>query len=205
MKVSLLNRRTAPQIVKLCAACFKQGVLDAYKLGDDYAARDFVAKHKKDWTYGVLGEPDDFDWKMWRFSLYRWCRHYRLAEFAERYLYEIKTFNYLYCPIVFSMRFYLMGIEEWLEYPNPVGIERFRQEPMSHWVPNVPRGSNKFTKRGIIVEMQEIAYQYRRRPEEDWDVRGGVMVEFGTAMVDLTSELAYKKRITIGDAQIKNV
>lgn len=185
--------------------CFKQGVLDAYKMGDDYAVRDFVEKHKANWSYGVLGEPDDYDWKMWRFSLYRWCRRCRLAQFAENYLYEVKSFNYLYCPIVFSMRFYLMGIEEWLDYPNPVGIERFRQGTMSHWTPNTDHGANKITTREIIVEMQEIAYQYRRRPEDDWEVRGGVMVEFGTAMVDLTSKFAYKKRLVIGDETIKNI
>lgn len=185
--------------------CFKQGVLDAYKIGDDYAVRDFVEKHKANWSYGVLGEPDDYDWKMWRFSLYRWCRNYKLAQFAEQYLYEVKTFNYLYCPIVFGMRFYLMGIEEWLDYPNPVGIERFRQDPMAHWKPAAFGGSKKLTKRSIIVEMQEIAYQYRRRSASEWDVSGGVMVDFGTAIFDLTSKIIYKKRLVVGDAKIKNI
>lgn len=203
MSISLLNRRTAPQIVSLCAMCFKQGVLDAYEQGDDYAAKEFLDQHKAGWTYGVLGEPDDYDWKMWRFSLYRWCRHHGLARFAEEYLYEVKKFNYAFCPIVLSMRFYLMGIEEWLAYPNPVGIERFRRETMVHWKIE-PGTVRKFSRKSIIIEMQSMAYQYRRRPESDWEVSGGVMVEFGTAMVALTSKLVYNKRLKIGDESIQN-
>ena len=101
------------------------------------------------------------------------------------------------------MRFYLMGIEEWLAYPNPVGIERFRRETMVHWKIE-PGTVRKFSRKSIIIEMQSMAYQYRRRPESDWEVSGGVMVEFGTAMVALTSKLVYNKRLKIGDESIQN-
>lgn len=204
MSYSLLNRTSAPQILRLCAISFKQGVLDAYDLGDDYAAREFVDKHKPDWSYGVLGEPDDYDWKMWRFSIYRACRYNNLTKFAENYLYEVKKYNYLFCPIVFSMRFYLMGIEEWLEYPNPVNIERFKQETYIHWKP-VPAGAAKMTRNEILATMQDIAYDYRRLPEEQQTVRAGVMVEFSSALFDLTRKIPVHKRIIIDGSAIKNI
>lgn len=199
-----MNRTTAPQILRLCVLCLKRGVLDAYELGDDYAAEEFLRKHKEEWTYGVLGEPDDFDWKMWRFSLYRWCRRAGLAGFAESYLYEVKRYNYLYCPIVMSMRFYLMGIEEWLAYPNPVGIERYRKESSSHWQPP-GQGARKLTRRDIIAEMQNISYSFRRRPEEDREVSHGVMDEFCSSMFDLTSKCKYKKKIILDGKASENL
>ena len=203
MSSSPLNRTTAPQILRLCALCLKNGVLDAYEMGDDYAVEEFLRKHKENWTYGVLGEPDDYDWKMWRFALYRWCRKCGLTSFAENYLYEVKRFNYLYCPILLSMRFYLMGIEEWLSYPNPVNIERFRKESSTHWT-SMGAGSQKMTRREIIAEMQNIAYQFRRRPEEQREMSYGVLEEFSSAIYDLTSKCKYKRRIILNAQATKN-
>lgn len=204
MQTSLLNRRTAPQILRTCTLCLKNGVIDAYNLGDDYAVEEFLRKHKENWTYGVLGEPDDYDWKMWRFALYRWCRKSGLTSFAEDYLYEVKKYNYLYCPIVFAMRFYLMGIEEWLAYPNPVGIERFKKETSMHWQ-EVGSHGKKMTRKEIIALMQDIAYQFRRRPEEDQEVSFSVMDSFCSAIFDLTSQYKFKRRIVIDGKTIKNI
>ena len=204
MTYSPLNRTSAPQILRLCLLCLKNGVLDAYDLGDDYAVEEFLTKHKKGWTYGILGEPDDYDWKMWRFALYKWCRRHGLSTFAENYLYEVKRFNYLYCPILITMRFYLMGIEEWLAYPNPVNIERFRKESSLHWQP-MGQGSQKMTRREIIAEMQDIAYQFRRRPESEREISFSVLDEFCSAMFDLTSKYKFKKRIIIDGKAVQNI
>ncbi len=204
MSYSPLNRTTAPQILRLCALCLKNGVLDAYELGDDYAAEEFVRKHKENWTYGVLGEPDDYDWKMWRFSLYKWCRRAGLSSFADNYLYEVKRFNYLYCPILMSMRFYLMGIEEWLSYPNPVGIEQFRAQTSIHWRPQ-GGGPLKLTKKDIIAELQDISYQSRRRPENEQEISFGILDEFCKAMYDLTSKYIREDYIVIDGKTIQNI
>lgn len=204
MSFSPLNRTTAPQILRLCSLCYKNGVLDAYELGDDYAAREFIDKHKTDWSYGVLGEPDDYDWKMWRFALYKWCRRHALARFADNYLYGIKKYNYLFCPILLSMRFYLMGIEAWLAYPNPSGIEIFRQDNGAYWGGN-GIGTKKMKQRDIIVEIQGLVYQYRRAPEESQTVSAKVLDEFSSAIFDLTSKHDYKKRIIIDGKSVKNI
>lgn len=204
MSSSPLNRTTAPQILRLCALCLKNGVLDAYEMGDDYAVEEFLRKHKEGWTYGVLGEPDDYDWKMWRFSLYKWCRRNALSQFADNYLYEVKRYNYLYCPILLSMRFYLMGIEEWLSYPNPSGIEIYRQNTNLHWWKN-GSGSRKITKRELIIEAQGMAYEYRRVPEGERVISYSVLDEFCSAIHDLTSKYIYKKRIIIDGKAVKNL
>ena len=64
MKELPLNRTTAPQVVRFFDVCFKQGVIDAYNYHDNYGARDFLQRFKESWDFGVLGEPEDFDWEI---------------------------------------------------------------------------------------------------------------------------------------------
>lgn len=201
MSISPLNRSSAPQIIRLCSVCFKQGVLGAYDMGDDYAVQEFVDSHESSWTYGVLGEPDDYDWKMWRFSLYRWCRNSGLVKFAEDYLYEVKKYDHLFCPIIFSMRFYLLGIREWLAYPNPVGIERFRKNSNVHWDPKIAK---KITRTEVLADIQDMAYKYRRLPESAKTVPDATIVDFSAALFALTSPVSTVRRIYIDGTKIKN-
>ena len=199
-----MNRTTAPQILRLCSLCYKNGVLDAYELGDDYLSGEFLGAHTADWSYGVLGEPDDFDWKMWRFSLYKWCRRQGLSKFADSYLYEVKRYNYLFCPIILSMRFYLMGIKDWLAYPNPTGIEVFRQNNSSYW-DAFKTGPRKMTKKDVLAEIQGMVYEYRRLPEESQTVSYSVFDEFSSALYDLVSKYVSNDNIVIDGKTIKNI
>ena len=173
-------------------------------LGDGEGVMDRWAKSDNSiyWS-DYFTQPDDYDWKMWRFSLYKICRRNGLAQFAENYLYEVKRYNYLYSPILMSMRFYLMGIEEWLSYPNPGEIEIFRQERSIHWAKNLP-GGKRITRLEIIAESQDIAYQYRRAPEEARVISTSVLDEFCTATLDLTNKHVSKKRIIIDGKAVKN-
>lgn len=192
-----LNRTTAPQILRFFDICFKQGVIDAYNFANDYEAREFVEKHKPAWDFGVLGEPDDFDWEMWRFSLYRWARNNRLTPFAENYLYRIVKKNYLWCLLPFCMQFYLMGIEEWLSYPNPGQMERFLNEGKIHWAPQKNPTLRKMTKADFRFYMQEFARQYRRLPEEQQPVSYRTMDGYCRAIYDLNQKYVPLSQIRI--------
>lgn len=194
-----LNRKSAPRIIRFFDLCFKQGVMDAYNFADDYGARDFVNQHREAWDFGVLGEPDDFDWEMWRFTLYRWGRQRGgFVKFAENYIYRIVKKNYLWYFLPFCMWFYLMGIEEWLEYPNPSGMELFKNEPKVHWK-KVPANLRKMTTNDFISYMQECVYEYRRTPEEGRTMNARTMDAYCQAMHDLTRRYETGKRFRIKD------
>lgn len=194
MNTNILNRTSGPNIVKFLDICFKQGVIDACNIGNDFTCREFCDQHSSEWTFGVLGEPDDYDWRMFRFALYRWARQSRMTGFAENYIYRIATKSLNWCFILYCMRFYLMGIQEWLEYPNPVGIEIFKKTPRIHWK-QLPKHLVKMTKPDIITYMQEIAFEYQRRPEEERPVSSTQMDSFCVAIFDLTRPLHYGKKI----------
>lgn len=188
MPRDILNRTTAPVVLQFFDLCFKQGVLDAYKYGDDYEARDFMDRHKEAWDFGVLGDPEDFDWELWRFTLYRWARRHHFMKFSQNFIYRIIRRNYLWYFLPYCMRFYLMGIEEWLEYPNPSKIELFKKEKKIHWKP-VESHLRKLMTCDYISYMQEFCLEYRRNPlstEERAPMTASTMDAFCMAIHDLT-------------------
>ena len=192
MSLSPLNRTTAPQILRFFDVCFKQGVVDAYDIGDDYAVREFLDLHKPDWSFGILNEPNDYDWKMFRFCMYRWARQHRLTSFAENYIYKIRTTGFLWALLPFCMRIYMMGMEEWLEYPNPVGIEVFKNTNAVHWSPRF-KGQMKLTKADWFSYIQEFAIEHRRLPAEQQIMSPLVMEDYPQALYDLTRTFQKRK------------
>lgn len=188
-----LNRANAPAIFRLFDACFKQGVIDAGKLCDDISAREFVDKHKAAFTFGVLDDEEEYDWRAFRFVLYRWARLYKLNNLAENYILFIKSGSYLWALLPFCMQFYLMGIEEWLEYPDPGRLELFRHSIKIHWNRNQPL--RNFTKTDYISYMHEMAFAYRKAPEENRVISPTTMDGYCLALYNLT-----RKYVTKGDS-----
>lgn len=180
----ILNRTSAPQIIRLYDVCFKQGVIDACEFGDDLGAKEFLDQHKADWTFGILGRPEAFDWQMFRFTLYWWARKSRLTGFAENYIFKIKKPNYHWCLLPYCMRFYLMGIEEWLNYPVPSRLEIFKNTGRIHW--HSIDAMKKFTNGDYITYMHDFAYAYRQQPEENMIASSVAMDNFCLAVYDLT-------------------
>lgn len=178
-----LNRKIAPHILRFFDTCFKQGVIDACELGDDMEAKDFLSQRRGDWQFGVLDKPGEVDWQMFRFTLYWWARKAGLKSLAENYIFKIRKKDAVWCFLPYCMRFYLLGIEEWLKYPNQTGIEVFKGTPKVHWDPNAD--VKKFTKGDYISYLHDFAYEYRSS-EVEKAVPQNVMESFCQAMYDLT-------------------
>ena len=178
-----LNRTIAPHILRFFDICFKQGVIDAYTLGDDLESKSFLETRKEDWKFGVLGKPEDHDWQMFRFTLYWWARRVNMKSLCENYIFKIRKIDPVWCFLPYCMRFYLLGIEEWLNYPNPVGIEVFKRSYRAHWDPG--SGMKKFTRGDYFSYMHDFAYAYRGIPEEERPASCSSMEAFCQAMFDL--------------------
>lgn len=203
----LLNRSSAPTVVRFFDVCFKQGVIDACAFADDYGAQEFLKQHREKWYFGVLGEPDDYDWEMWRFTLYRWARKHHYMKFSSDFIYRIVNKTYLWYFLPYCMQFYLMGIEEWLEYPNPVKMEIFKGENRIHWKP-VERHLRKITTDDTISYMQEFCYNFRRSPlseGEDRVMNPNAMDAFCQAIHDLTRKYDTRKRLRIKEFAKKDL
>lgn len=168
MKRKTINRSNARQVIRLLDYCFKMGVWEASQLEDDYTVSAWLEEHKPVWGYGSLSEPDvPYDWRHWRFILFRWCRMAGLSMLGETYIDMIrKKQSYTYAIIPLSMRFYIRGVEEWLAYPNPLKLELFLQNIHTHWKPMRPSSLQKMNVNDYISDMQMYAYEFQRLPEE---------------------------------------
>ena len=183
-----LNRTTAPQVIRLFDSCFKRGVLDACAQEDDYGVKEWLERHKTDGSYGLVYDDENFDWKRWRFTIERWCREDRLGSVGDTYLnapcLRGYTRNFLFAVLPMTMRFYLMGVEEWLEYPNPIGIELFKHTRKIHWKP-VPKHLKLMTTNDFLSILQEFVYE-RQRMKLDGDLNDRQYDSFSVAMYRFT-------------------
>lgn len=179
-----LSRSNGQSILRLFDVCFKRGVIDARNMCDDYAVSEFVSKHKYRFTFGVIGEPEDIEWRSYRFVLYGWARGNGCSSIAENYVIMIRRLNYLWCLLPYCMWFYLMGAQEWLSFPDSSRIELFKMENRIHWDPNNP--VKKFKRMDYVSHLHEAALAYRRIDEEKRPVAAGVMDSFCQAVYDIT-------------------
>lgn len=186
--MGFLNRTTGTQVLRFFDTCFKRGVIDAYELGDDMEAQSFLDARVEDWKFGVLGKPSDYDWRSFRVTAYWWARKAGLSSLAEDYIFKAHVKSQIGCFLLFSMRFYLKGIAEWLAYPNPVGIEVFKTATKAHWD---TKGQPKcFTKPDYISYMHEMEHEFSRVPEERRETSLTSMGGFISAVYDLTRKYA---------------
>ena len=180
----VLNRTTGPQILRLFDVCFKQGVIDAFNFGNDFDAKEFLEEKQEDWSFGILGEDAAVGWEPFLFTLYWWSRKNKLTSLADNFIFKIKRINHLWCLLPYCMRFYLLGIDEWLQYPNPMNIEYFKRNNKIHWNPEIV--PFKIAKNDYFYYMQDFAHKYRKLPEEEQKISPFTMDGFCRALYDVT-------------------
>ena len=180
---SPLNRTTAPQLIRLFDFCFKQGVIDACNYEDDYYVKEWVESKLESGSYGVIHEPDDdFDWKRWKFTLYRWCRIARLGSITDTYVNNVPCYKgtFLFAILPITMRFYLEGMREWLEYPNPTNTVIFINTKKIHWKP-MKRHLKVINTNDFISMVQEFVFE-RQAKHFDGDLTTRQYDSFATAV-----------------------
>ena len=183
-----LNRTTAPQVIRLFDSCFKRGVLDACAQDDDYSVKEWLDRHLSDGSYGLVYDDYNFDFKRWRFTIERWCREDRLGSVGDTYLNSMyvrrKNRNFLFAVLPMTMRFYLLGVEEWLSYPNPLNMEIFKHTKKIHWKP-MPSHMRNMTTSDYLSLLQEFIYERQSKKFED-DLTESQYDGFSIAMYKFT-------------------
>ena len=166
---SSITQSSAREIIRLLDFCYKQGVVDACEVDDNLAVKEWFDDTYKRGKYGLVPFPDDeCDWKRWRFFLLRWCRENRLSKIGFEYIDGIRKpagFEYLIIPM--TMRFYLQGVKEWLEYPNEIGIVLFKSKWRQRWTNKVPDTMKNMRTDDFISLIQEFIYELKQYPMEE--------------------------------------
>lgn len=188
----LLNRSTAAQTIQFFYQCFRHGVLDAAEFDDSADLEEFYQKKSSDWSFGTLGYPDEMDWQAFRSQLYWWARAAGLKTFAESYLFRVRSKNHTWCVLPCAMRFYLMGIKEWIAYPNLGRIERFKGAKNIHWDPTGDIA--KFTRTDIISYLHTFEFEYRRLEDDPLEIPPLAFSTFTAALYDLSQKYGTRKK-----------
>lgn len=181
---SILTRSTAPAAIRFMYLCFRRGVLDAYEHGNDLDTLEYYNGKVSDWSFGTLEHPEENDWRAFRSQMYWWAREFHMKGLAESYLFRIRNKNYTWCILPYCMRFYLMGVKEWLDYPNPGPIEIFKKTGKGHWNPNSP--VKGMTRMDIISYLHTFEFEFRRLEDGILGVSESSMSSFIHALYDLS-------------------
>ena len=176
---SHITRSSVKEVIRLLDLCYKRGVIDACAVEDDLAVRDWLDAMHKSGRYGLVEFPDEeCDWKRWRFFLLRWCRENRMSTLGFNYIDGIrKPVGFEYVIIPMTMRFYIQGVKEWLEYPNELALELFKSKCRQRWTNKVPQTMKNMNNNDFISLIQEFIYELRQYPMEE-------MVDFPRSNLD---------------------
>lgn len=162
----MINRQTARMILKLFDCCFKRGVIDASEVDNEHWCHEFIEARHTQRDFSLLDVTDIYDWKEWRMILARWCRYSRNMKLCPEYLDRVYKENYYWSIFPIAMDFYILGIQEWLEYPNPYKLELFKFTPSVHWKPMPRKNLEKLTIDDKVSYIQQFAFDRERLDPE---------------------------------------
>lgn len=190
-----ITRRNAQEIISLLDFCFRKGVLSAYEVGNDWQVKDWYDERLGNWSYGMVDYPDEeFDWRRWRFFLLKWCRENRLSMTTYELIDGVRVVQGMsYVLLLMTMRFYLLGVKEWLEYPNGAALAIFRSRRKQRWSNKVPEHMKNMKNDDFISLIQEFSYEFRSNPVGDVaKLKQNAFTSFEMAMWTMTRRLHAK-------------
>ena len=163
---SPITKKNGTDLLRLMDYCFKRGVVDACEVGDNYAVQTWYDEMLHSGRYGLVSFPDEeFDWRRWRFIIHKWAREQRFPYSCTDYIDGIRKAQGMGFVIVpMTMRFYLMGVGEWLEYPNDLAILMFKAKKFVRWSNKVPSHMKNMKNEDMILLIQEFSYEFKQYP-----------------------------------------
>lgn len=181
----MINRQTAKMILKLLDYCFKKGVEDAFDADNEHWCNEFIERRYAKRDFSLLDVTDSYDWKEWRMILGRWCRYNRNLKLCPDYLDRVYSQNFYWSIFPIAMDFYILGIQEWLEYPNPYKLELFKVTSNIHWKPMPRKTLEKMSTDDKVSYIQQFAYERERIDPEG----NGKYINFAQEMWAFTRPL----------------
>lgn len=130
---NLINKSNLKRVLILLDRFYKMGVIDAMEKTDQWQARDFVSRMRESGTYGTIDRDYSMGWKQWLVFLKCECTIQKM--WTQRALLQTITSNsgYMFTIVPMTMAFYLKGIEDYWDNPNPVNKTFFLSKDFSLW------------------------------------------------------------------------
>lgn len=158
----IINRTSITQILALFDYAYKRGVVDAYEEGDDARCEKFVEEMSQSSEYGLLADDFRMSTREWKFIVGSWCHERRLIRLQTKYIERIYAKNHLAAILPVVQDFYVRGVKDWLEYPNPTRVEVFKNSSRAKWLIS-GRDRKIMTPYDYASKVQEFCFNRERR------------------------------------------
>lgn len=153
-----MEKKYYKSLTHLFHRVYKQGILDAIDQNDLFKCKEFVSEMRQTCTFGFLDTPK-MDWREWRFHLIRLGMDTPYGPSCTQYL--SLALNYTgYPAVVFpiAMDFYLEGVKDFCQYPNPAILQDFLKRKFPKW--GKPRRLKRVrTSIDIVLEAQAYCFE----------------------------------------------
>lgn len=170
----IISRAVALQQIALVDFCYRKGVEDAHRIGDEGLAREFLGKVSQTGVYGFLNEDGiTMGWKEWTLRLMAQARMASWNGAMTRYFSLIGSRpnqNYLGAFIPVSEAFYAKGVRDYVDNRQQFDYALFQEKTR---VLLTAKGFQSVNNRRYIDEIQLCCFDLQRR---DAAARAGLTV-----------------------------
>lgn len=166
----VIDRAVALSTISLMDFCYRKGVEDAHRVGDEGLAREFLDKVSQAGVYGFLNEEGfTMCWKEWTLRLMAQARMTSWNGAMTRYFSLIGSRpnqNYLGAFIAVSQAFYAKGVRDFVDNRDGCDYALFRERTRVFWT---GQGLRNVNNRRYIDEIQLCCFDLQRRDSAVWE------------------------------------
>lgn len=166
----IIDRAVALSTISLIDFCYRKGVEDAHRIGDEGLAREFLDKVSQTGVYGFLNEEGiTMSWKEWTLRLMAQARMTSWNGAMMRYFSLIGSRpnqNYLGAFIPVSEAFYAKGVRDYTDNPHSADYLLFQEKTRVFWT---AKGLQNVNNRRYIDEIQLCCFDLQRRDNSVWE------------------------------------
>ena len=147
---NLINNSNLRWVLILFDHFYKMGVIDAMEKTDQWQARDFVSRMRESGTYGTIDRDYSMGWKQWLALVRYECSLKKWNALRDLLACITSSRGYVATILPITMAYYLKGIEDYWDNPNPINKTLFLAKSFYQW------GSKIKTRNinGMIEEVQ---------------------------------------------------
>lgn len=182
-----LTRRDALRITRFLMACYHEGVCDAWKANDDTYCHQYMSRQKRELSYGILDTPA-MNANTYLFTLLLYCRSYRMPDFGRGVIMNMTRNSPL---LDLCERFYVQGINDYVDNPDYLHMDEFKDEPNSLWGGRYKEAPCDYVVRTVQNFCLEIKEGYEKLGRAE---RGAEISKFGYTLWLLTRPVGYGLR-----------
>lgn len=147
---NLINKSNLRRVLILFDYFYKMGVIDAMSKTDQWQARDFVSRMRESKAYGTIDRDYSMGWKQWLTLVRYECTLKKWNSLRDLLMCITSSKGYVATILPLTMAYYLKGIEDYWDHPNPVNKTIFLSKAFNLWGERVKSRNI----RGMIEEVQ---------------------------------------------------